>query len=272
MNGVKEVSLLDARTHDDEPKALAMPADTALQVFERIASAPGASVEAIERLMALWERIEAKKAEQAFNAAMTEAQKEMRAVAPDAFNPQTKSKYATLAALDADLRPVYTKHGFALSFDTGDAPHELEVRVLCYVSHAGGHAKTYKIDMPADGKGAKGGDAMTRTHATGSAASYGQRYLLKLIFNVTVGELDDDGNGAARPKPPSADPEGFDTFLDVLASAAMNGTKALMEQFNKGHESLRRHLTAKHPTKWAAYKTTAGEVDKRPTVVKGGQK
>jgi hypothetical protein len=269
VNGVKDVSLLDVTT--DEPQALATTTPvSALDVFERLASS-GGSVEAIERLMALWERLEAKKAEQAFNAAMTEAQKEMRAVAPDAFNPQTKSKYATLAALDADLRPVYTKHGFALSFDTGDAPHEQEVRVLCYVSHGGGHSKTYKIDMPADGKGAKGGDVMTRTHATGSAASYGQRYLLKLIFNVTVGDLDDDGNGAAKTRPPSSDPAGFDVFLDVLASAAMNGTKALMAEFNKGSEAIRRHLTATHPTKWAAYKTTASEADKRPAV-RGGAK
>jgi hypothetical protein len=44
----------------------------------------------------------------------------------------------------------------------------------------------HRIDMPADGKGAKGGDVMTKTHAMGAAASYGQRYLLKLIFNIAV--------------------------------------------------------------------------------------
>jgi hypothetical protein len=50
--------------------------------------------------------------------------------------------------------------------------------------------------MPADEKGAKGGDAMTKTHAAGSAMSYGMRYLLKMIFNVAIGEDDDDGNTA----------------------------------------------------------------------------
>src|SRR5262245_10882399 len=43
---------------------------------------------------------------------------------------------------------------------------------------------------------AKGGDAMSRTHATASALSYGMRYLLWLIFNIAVGEGDDDGNKA----------------------------------------------------------------------------
>jgi hypothetical protein len=52
--------------------------------------------------------------------------------------------------------------------------------------------------MPADGKGARGNDVMTKTHATGSAVSYGMRYLLKMIFNVSSGEADDDGNAASR--------------------------------------------------------------------------
>lgn len=52
--------------------------------------------------------------------------------------------------------------------------------------------------MPADGKGAKGGDVMTRTHATGAAATYGMRYLLKMIFNVAIGEDDNDGNGVSN--------------------------------------------------------------------------
>jgi hypothetical protein len=68
------------------------------------------------------------------------------------------------------------------------------VRVLCYVSHSAGHCRTYTKDMPADGKGAKGGDVMTKTHAAGAAMSYGMRYLIKGVFNVAVGDEDKDGN------------------------------------------------------------------------------
>ena len=59
--------------------------------------------------------------------------------------------------------------------------------------------------MPADGKGAKGGDVMTKTHAHVSATSYGKRVLLGMIFNIATGN-DDDGNAAAaRPaqEPPA---------------------------------------------------------------------
>src|SRR6185369_5301511 len=67
------------------------------------------------------------------------------------------------------------------------------IRVVAYVSR-GGYTRLYRIDMPADGKGAKGGDVMTKTHAAGAAMSYASRYLLKAIFNVSVGEEDSDGN------------------------------------------------------------------------------
>ena len=48
-------------------------------------------------------------------------------------------------------------------------------------------------------RGDKQGE-MTKTHATGAAASYGARYLLKGIFNVAVGEDDRDGNPPAEER------------------------------------------------------------------------
>jgi hypothetical protein len=175
--------------------------DTApiLEIISRAASDPSVDIEKMERLMLMHERLVDKQNETAFNNAMTAAQSEMVRVSADAVNPQTRSKYASYAALDRALRPIYTAHGFALSFDEGDSPKTDHVRVLCHVSHRMGFSKTYHKDMPADGKGAKGGDVMTKTHAAGSAMSYGMRYLLKGIFNVAVGTDDDDGNAASYP-------------------------------------------------------------------------
>jgi hypothetical protein len=154
-----------------------------------------AAIDVIERLSALRDKAMERDAEMQFNEAMNEAQAELGRIAPDLTNPQTHSKYASYAALDKKLRPIYTKHGFSLSFNSGDSPIPETVRVVCYVSHRAGHTRTYTgPPMPADGKGAKGGDVMTKTHATGAAMSYGARYLLKYIFNIAVGEEDVDGN------------------------------------------------------------------------------
>ena len=179
-----------------EPREPLPASETAaiFQIIERAARDPNVDVDKMERLYAMQERALSRHAEQAFNEAMKAAQSEMRAIGADANNSQTKSKYATYAKLDSVLRPIYTKHGFSVSFDEDDSPKAEHIRVLAYVAHEAGFTRTYRKDMPADGKGAKGGDVMTKTHATGAAASYGMRYLLKGIFNVAVGEEDTDGN------------------------------------------------------------------------------
>jgi hypothetical protein len=164
-----------------------------LEIVSRAASDPNIEVAKVEKLLELYERIQAKTAEAQFNEAMTKAQSEIGRIGADATNPQTRSQYASYAKLDSVLRPIYTANGFSLSFDEGDSPKPDHVRVLCHVAR-GGYTRTYHKDMPADGKGAKGGDVMTKTHAAGAAMSYGMRYLLKGIFNVAVGEEDTDGN------------------------------------------------------------------------------
>lgn len=165
-----------------------------LEVIARAARDPSVDIDKMERLIAMQERVQGREAEIAFNVSLNAAQSAMRPIAANASNPQTRSRYATFDKLDRVLRPIYTEHGFSLSFDEGDSPKPDHVRVLCYVSHVAGYTRTYHRDMPADGKGAKGGDVMTKTHAAGAAGSYGARYLLKGIFNVSVGEEDDDGN------------------------------------------------------------------------------
>lgn len=172
-----------------------------VQVIERAARDPNIDIDKMERLLAMQERVLARDAETAFNDAMTDAQSEMGRISADATNPQTRSNYATYGKLDKIVRPIYTKHGFSLSFDEGEAPKDKPqyVRILCHVSHRAGHTRVYHKDMPADGKGAKGGDVMTLTHATGAAQSYGMRYLLKGIFNVAIGEEDNDGNEDESP-------------------------------------------------------------------------
>jgi hypothetical protein len=169
------------------------PVTSLLEVISRAASDQSVDIEKMERLMQMHERMQKAAAESAFNEALTEAQSEMRPISADATNPQTRSKYASYGQLDKRLRPIYTRHSLSLSFDTGESPLAEHVRVLCYVAR-GGFSRTYHIDMPADGKGAKGGDVMTKTHAAGAAVTYGMRYLLKMIFNVAVGEDDNDGN------------------------------------------------------------------------------
>src|SRR6185369_4613440 len=164
-----------------------------LAVIDRAARDPNVDVAKMERLLALAEQIHAREAKALYDQAMNAAQGEMRPISRDCHNPQTRSRYASYEAIDNAIRPIYATHGFAMSFGSKAAPGGADrVMVTCRISHRGGHAEYVEVEMPADGKGAKGGDVMTKTHAVGSALSYGKRYLVNLIWNLSFGESDDD--------------------------------------------------------------------------------
>lgn len=175
---------------------LAMPPQSPLNLLS-IALENNAAIDVIERLAALQEKAMLREAEIAFNDALSQIQAEIKRVAPDLTNPQTSSRYASYAAIDAVIRPIYTRFRMSLSFSHDDCPKPEHVRVLCFAS-LGAYTRTYQMDMPADGKGARGGDVMSRTHATAAADSYAKRYLVKDIFNIAIGEYDADGNTVAQ--------------------------------------------------------------------------
>jgi ERF superfamily len=280
----------DAETVDpvQRPPVLSMPVPVTpmrgagvLSLIERYVRDPSIDVVKLEGMVALQERLMRWEAETAWNTAMAEAQAEMRAVSKDSSNPQTHSRYASYAAIDAVLRPIYSKLGFALSFNTEESRHENWVKIVCEVSK-GGHSRRYQIDMPADGKGARGNEVMTRTHAAGSAVTYGMRYLATMIFNLAM--TDDDGNGAGRSGPPPArrpppprpnvmlshDPETGEIMdqqptLDpvmrwdeALGEAAEKGTIALSFAWTQVPAHLKPTLAA---AKDRRHKVRAAEVD-----------
>ena len=197
-----------------------------MQMIQRALEAAiegGRGLEVIDRIFAQQRQMMEYNAKVEFDQAMQRAQSKVQRVGFDRNNPHTSSRYVTFAKLDAAIRPVYTEEGFSLSFDTAEIDKPDMVRVQCYVAHAGGHTRTYHIDMPADGKGAKGGEVMTRTHATGSAVSYGKRYLEAMIFNVTVGDPDDDGNAASGNRPgKSLDDKQHIVLLEGIQNAHSN--------------------------------------------------
>ena len=77
-----------------------------------------AAIDVIERLAALQEKALNRQDEIDFAGAMKAAQAEIVRVAADLTNTQTSSKYASYAALDRKVRPVYTNTDSASHADT----------------------------------------------------------------------------------------------------------------------------------------------------------
>jgi hypothetical protein len=221
-----------------------------LDVILRAGSDPAFDVEKFERLVhiqrAEQDRQDARgdreaelEAEAAYNTAMTEVQRQMGRVAADAANTSTRSRYATYGALDRVVRPLYTEAGFGISFNEDVTAGALDtVRVLAYVTHTAkgakrSHSRTFHTDISADGKGAKGGDVMTKTHAHVSATSYGKRVLMGMIFNIATGN-DDDGNaaGAKVVEAASALPPG------TISAVQAEQIRALLDERGIAHRAF----------------------------------
>jgi hypothetical protein len=198
--------------------AAAIRSDYLGPLIERAAFDPEFKVEKLQALLDMKDTQEMREAERRFSSALVAAQAEMEPIRTDADNPQTRSRYATYAALDRAIRPHYTAHGLAPSFGTEPLDGD-KIRVYAILSHKDGGARRYQIDMPCETKGIRGSDMMTKTHSIGSAFTYGKRYLLLGMFNLST--EDDDGNAAsgrpykpARPQPDMQRMRSMDEMID----------------------------------------------------------
>jgi hypothetical protein len=263
----QETLLVDDSTPSQtalEPRPTAQPLarqDDVTLMFERFAKDPAIDVDKLERLMSMVIENQKRQAEMEFNAALSRAAKQIKAAVTDDYNPQTKSWFASYEALDGAARPHYTEHGLSLTFKTERCDIPEYITVVCLAKHQAGHTERYAIDMPADGKGAKGGDVMTKTHATGSAVTYGMRYLLKMIFNIPVKDkADDDGNQAGRAedrKIPQA-PKGFEDWWTDLQVIAADGIDALDKAWNDTRRGeLKQFVLDHYKDTWASLKKKA---------------
>lgn len=225
-----------------------------MQMIEQIALNPHADVEKLRAVMDMKMQMFNRGAEIEFNAAMALTQAEIEPVARTAQNNQTKSKYAKLENIITKCSPVWTKHGFALSYDTADCPLENHYRITCEVSHRAGHSKHYRMDLQIDDAGINGTKNKTAVHGSGSTVAYGRRYIVCNIFNIAVTDEDNDGN--KQPEQPrvgademknlrnaatvagvdeayickKANVDSLDQILLVRYAAAMNHLKKLAEK------------------------------------------
>lgn len=159
----------------------------------------GASVEVLERLLALQERWDANEARKAFEAAMAAARLDLPTIVKsstvDFTTPRgrTNYRYEDLATITEAVTPVLAQHGLTFRWQTES--HDGSVKVACVVSHAGGHAERTTLSCGLDHSGNK-----NDIQAIGSAVTYLQRYTLKAALGIAAG-VDDDAQSVRRREP-----------------------------------------------------------------------
>lgn len=176
-----------------------------MKMIEQVALNPDADVEKLRAVMDMKMEMFNRGAQIEFNAAMSNAQAEMKPVIAKSVNDQTSSRYAKLEKIIGEISPIWTKHGFALTFGSGNSDKDGFYCVNCEVSHKAGHSKEYSAELPADMAGIKGSVNKTPIHGFGSTMSYGRRYLTCLVFNIPVKGEDNDGNTQPKEKPKASE-------------------------------------------------------------------
>jgi hypothetical protein len=195
---------------------------TVLELIERVALDPRADVEKLDRMMAMYERLKAKEAELAFNAAKGRILKKLAAVKLVKNRPALYEidkgrsqkgtyeafKYAPLEEIDKHLRPLMLEEEMDLSYS--DEPREHGwILIRGRLKHLpSGYFEDSFMPAPPDTSGGK-----SNVQGVGSTNSYLRRYIVCNIFNIVVVGDDDDGNGG------TIDEVQTTTLLDLIKKA-----------------------------------------------------
>ena len=159
------------------------------EFMEMVASAtrdPSVEPVKLQKLLEMAERMMKFQAERDFSNAMRLCQEEIGPIAKTAENSHTGTAYAKLEAIDRAIRPVYTSHGFVMSFGSAPPRGERSVRVTCDVRHSSGHTVQYELEGELDTAGLKGGATKTGIQGLGSTVTHLKRYLTLMIWNLTL--------------------------------------------------------------------------------------
>ena len=165
--------------------------DPYLSMIERAARDPSIDLGKLEGLMGLRERMEDRRAKQAFDNAIARAKGEIgpivknRTVDFTGGKGRTNYRYEDFAAVAAAVDPVLARHGLSYRFRSEQSGNRL--KVICRVSHADGFGEETALEAQNDESGNK-----NAIQSVGSAVTYLQRYTLKLALGLAASN-DDDG-------------------------------------------------------------------------------
>ena len=160
-----------------------------------LAENPNVPVERIEQVIGLFQKVEAIKSRQAFEAALADAKAEIPQIVKDRLvsygegNKKTSYKHEDLAGIAKQIDPILSKHGLSYRWRTTSKLNE-PVTVTCILAHRGGYSEENTLSAGRDDSGGK-----NAIQAIGSSLTYLQRYTLKGALGLAAAH-DDDGKAA----------------------------------------------------------------------------
>ncbi len=155
------------------------------------------NVAALESLVGLYDRMQAKNAEREFNQAFAKLQSELMAVNATRQVPNkdgsVRYRFAPFEDIMAEVQPKLVANGFSVSFNARIQDGGRIVSI-CTLRHVGGFSQSNEFAVRIGG----GPPGSTETQADGAAKTYAKRGALCDALNIVV-EHDDDARMIGQP-------------------------------------------------------------------------
>lgn len=172
--------------HEQGPAAV-------LSLIGRAASDPSVDIDKMERLMNMHKSMVDREAEQQFWSDFALMQAELPEINESGkivVKGNVQSTYAKFEDINDACKPILKQYGFGISFRV---LNKGIVTVTGILAHKSGHREETTLELNADTTGNK-----NIVQSTGSSISYGKRYVMEAMLNITTRGQDDDGQTAIQ--------------------------------------------------------------------------
>ena len=174
--------------------------DDSPQNLISLAIEKGASIEQLEKLLALKERWDATQANKSFIASMSNFQKEVPAIEKKKLvkyasktGGSVNYKYAELGEIDETIKGAMANNGLSKRWEIKEEGDK--IICTCIISHIDGHTESTSMSSLKDATGGK-----NEIQSRASAISYLQRYTLIGVLGLTTASEDNDADGTPDAK------------------------------------------------------------------------
>jgi len=233
-----------------EQKLATAPTTTETLIAEAVKQ--GASVETLEKLIELQERVKATYAKEQFIQALAAFQSECPIIEKTkkvlGKDGKVRYQYAPLDSIVVQIRGILTKNNLSYTIDT---KNENEMIVAtAKITHTLGHSETSSFAIPIDKEG-----YMTTPQKYASALTFAKRYALCNALGILTGEEDTDATDVGPEKDAKSEKSkiifnlrtlGYDTSKkEEIEKAVKKATSLVLEEKNYGEIISRLEITVK---------------------------
>jgi hypothetical protein len=227
-----------------------------LQVIARAARDQSIDLDRMERLFVMHERLNAKRAEREFIAAMALFKEDAPKILKNKLvsfphkndEGQTSYRHATLGAVCEAAIAGLAKVGISHRWDLKQADARIEV--TCVLTHTGGHSTSTLLTGAPDASGKK-----NTLQQTASTITYLERYTLLAATGLATEDQDDDAVGAGGATEPHVNaPDGYASWKADMN--AVEGEENLAESWRGSKPEYRAYVILADQGWWEARKRT----------------